>query len=335
MRFAVRPRALRAILSAAWLAAGTLACAAQSVPVEITSTPIRRFDASGAIEFGALRFLGGLVLTSPAPDFGGISGMSIDPDGAGFLAVTDHGYWLKARIGTQDGRPTGISDAFMAPMLGKNRQPLAKSGRRDVESLTRTPSGYAVGIERKQEIWLFPDDAPLTTAGRPLVTGAPLAALGSNEGIEALIAPPDGTPAALVAIAEQSPTDPATLPGFLFRSLDRATLAGTFSIARDDEFSATDAAISDDGMVYLLERRFDLMRGVAMRIRRFPLSEVKPGAQIVGETLITANRAASIDNMEAIGLSRDEEGRLIITLLSDDNFSMLQRTLLLRFAVLR
>ncbi|QIB34805.1 esterase-like activity of phytase family protein [Ancylobacter pratisalsi] len=326
---------LRTVLSTLLLMACPGAGVAQTVPLDIAATPLMRFDASGAVEFGALGFLGGLVLTSTSPQFGGLSGMSIEPDGAHFLAVTDHGFWLKGRITAEDDRPTGISGAVMAPMLGPGRKPLAKSRRRDVESLTRTPLGYVVGIERTQEIWLFPGQAPLATPARRLFSGPPLDALGSNEGIEALIAPPDNAPAPLIAIAEQSPTNAGILQGFLFDPLEPMKLAGSFSLARIDEFSATDAAISDDQMVYLLERRFDLLRGVAMRIRRFPLSEVRPGAEIVGETLITANRAASIDNMEAISLYRNEAGELIITLLSDNNFSLLQRTLLLRFKVLR
>lgn len=334
-RFSAPRGVRRAALSAFLLLAWSCASAAQTVPITIVATPVQRFDASGAVEFGALGFLGGLVLTSDAAQFGGLSGMSIDADGAGFLAVTDHGFWLKGKISSEHDHPTGISDAVMAPMLGPARKPLAKMQRRDVESLARTPLGYVVGIERMQEIWLFPGQEPLGTSARRLFAGPPLDALGSNQGLEALIAPADSNPASLIAIAEQSATNAAILPGFLFRPLDTMKLAGSFDVVRTDEFSATDAAISDDGMVYLLERRFDLLRGVAMRIRRFPLSEVRPGARVTGETLITAYRGASIDNMEAVGLHRNEAGEVIITLLSDDNFSLMQRTLLLRFKVLR
>lgn len=310
------------------------AATAQVTPIEIQATPIPadRFEPGGARRFGLLEFRGGLVLSSTSPEFGGVSGMVMQPDGANFLAVTDKGMWLTGRIIEEDGRPTGITDTRMAPMLAGNGRTLAAEKRGDVESLARTATGYAVGIERRQEVWSFPA-APLTAPGKRLVADPALAALGNNEGPEAVMAPPGGVPAPIIVIAEESPGDPAVLPGFLFKPGAKPALIGRFAIKRIDEFSATDAAISDDGQVYLLERRYDPLRGVAMRLRRFPLSEIRDGAVIEGETLLQANRAASIDNMEAIGLHRDAAGTLIITLMSDDNFSPLQRTLLLRFAV--
>ncbi len=68
-----------------------------------------------------------------------------------------------------------------------------------------------------------------------------------------------------------------------------------------------------------------------MRIRRIPLAAIKPGALVDGAPLISADLAYQIDNMEGIGVSRDAPGDTILTLVSDDNFSALQRTLLLQF----
>jgi hypothetical protein len=41
----------------------------------------------------------------------------------------------------------------------------------------------------------------------------------------------------------------------------------------------------------------------------------------------------NIDNMEAIAAHRSAAGETILTLMSDDNFSALQRTLLMQFAL--
>ena len=52
-----------------------------------------------------------------------------------------------------------------------------------------------------------------------------------------------------------------------------------------------------------------------------------------GETLLEADLAHEIDNMEGLAISRDASGTAILTLISDDNFNTaLQRTLLLQFA---
>lgn len=326
---------MRGLLAALALLLPLLAASsapAQAVPIEITATPVERFDVTGLTRFGPLEFRGGLILSSPAEGFGGLSSLLLDPDGAHFIAASDRGSWLSGRILSEGDRPTGIAEAHLAPMRVAGGT-LAGRGRADVESLVRTKAGILAGIERKQEVWIFPGADPLNSGGRRLLSDPSLDALGNNESLEAMLAPPDGKPAALIVIAEESPDDPAVLPGFLFGPLKKPAPMGRFAVRRTDEFSATDAALSDDGMVYMLERRFDFLRGVAMRIRRFPLSEIRPGALIDGEVLISVSRVMAIDNMEALALHRNAAGELILTVLSDDNFSALQRTLLLRFAV--
>jgi hypothetical protein len=70
-----------------------------------------------------------------------------------------------------------------------------------------------------------------------------------------------------------------------------------------------------------------------MRIRRIPLAGIKPDALVDGTSLIEADLAHQIDNMEGIAVHRNAAGETIITLVSDDNFSGLQRNLLLQFAI--
>jgi hypothetical protein len=70
-----------------------------------------------------------------------------------------------------------------------------------------------------------------------------------------------------------------------------------------------------------------------MRIRRVVLAQVKPGALLDGTVLIEAGNSHQIDNMEALAVHRNAAGETILTILSDDNLSKLQRTLLLRFAL--
>jgi hypothetical protein len=69
-----------------------------------------------------------------------------------------------------------------------------------------------------------------------------------------------------------------------------------------------------------------------MRIRRMALASVQPGATIDGPVLIEADMGYQIDNMEGLSVHRDG-GALVLTLISDDNFSMMQRTLLLQFTL--
>jgi hypothetical protein len=72
-----------------------------------------------------------------------------------------------------------------------------------------------------------------------------------------------------------------------------------------------------------------------MRIRRIPLDRIKPDALIDGKPLIVADMAYQIDNMEGIAVHTNAAGETILTLVSDDNFSFLQRNLLLQFALVQ
>lgn len=70
-----------------------------------------------------------------------------------------------------------------------------------------------------------------------------------------------------------------------------------------------------------------------MRLRRMALAAIVPGADVDGEVLIEAGRSQQIDNMEGLAVHTNAAGETILTMISDDNFSFLQRTLLLQFAL--
>jgi hypothetical protein len=64
-----------------------------------------------------------------------------------------------------------------------------------------------------------------------------------------------------------------------------------------------------------------------------PLAAVKPGALVDGAELIFADMAYQVDNMEGLSVHRAADGALVLTVISDNNFSPLQRTLLLQFTL--
>ena len=66
-----------------------------------------------------------------------------------------------------------------------------------------------------------------------------------------------------------------------------------------------------------------------------PFAAIKPGALVDGPELIVADIGFQIDNMEGLSVHREPSGALVLTIISDDNFSPLQRTVLLQFALER
>ena len=71
-----------------------------------------------------------------------------------------------------------------------------------------------------------------------------------------------------------------------------------------------------------------------MRIRRIPLATIRPGALVDGRDLIFADLGYQIDNMEGLSVHRTAAGDTVLTLVSDDNFSPIQRTVLLQFTLM-
>jgi hypothetical protein len=302
--------------------------------IDVRAEPIEAFEPRDASQkrFGELEFRGGLILTSPYKNFGGISSIRVASDGVGFLALTDKGYWLRGRIAYRAGRPIGITDAEMAPILGPDGRPLHRRGWYDTESLAEDGGTLYVGIERVHQIVRF-DYAKdgLAARGVPIAVPPGVRMLPANKGLECLVIPQKGQPLAgtLIAISERG-LDPH---GNIFGFLIGGPSSGTFTVKRSDDFDVTDCATTPRGDLLILERRFSWTIGVAMRIRRLALSQVQPGALLDGPQLIFADMGFQIDNMEGLAVHRTAAGELVLTLISDDNFSPIQRNLLLQFTL--
>jgi hypothetical protein len=302
--------------------------------IEVHATPIAAFDNYDPTRtrFGALEFRGGLVLTSRYEAFGGISALNVEPDGSRFLALTDNGSWLRGRIRYENGRPAGIADAEMAPILAWDGKPLAAHHWYDTESLAAKDGMLYVGIERVEKIVRFDYRRHgLKARGQPIKVPEDFKTFAYNKSLECLAVPPKGSPLGgqLIVVTERSLDAQGNHRSYI---LDGDKVA-RFSVVRSDDFDVSDCTILPPADLLLLERRFSLTRGVAMRIRRIALASIKPGAPVDGKVLIMADLAHQIDNMEGIAVHRNGAGETIITLVSDDNFSVLQRNLLLQFSL--
>ncbi len=87
------------------------------------------------------------------------------------------------------------------------------------------------------------------------------------------------------------------------------------------------------GELLVLERKFSLVEGLGIRIRRIPLTSLAPGALVDGPAIFEADLGDEVDNMEGIDAHVTPEGDTVLTMVSDDNFSLIQRTLLLQFTL--
>lgn len=309
---------------------------AAPVSIEVNARQIPNFEPRdrSRVRFGSLEYRGGLVLTSPHRGFGGLSGLRfLDDKGGRFLALSDQGSWFTGTIRYSGGRMAGLDDVEAAPMLNAEGRPITEKRLwYDTESLARDGSYVYVGLERVNQIMRF-DFAKGGTRARGEVLPTPPAVrkLPYNKGLEALVFVPKGQPLAgtLMALSEGGFDADGNLIAFLIGG----PTPGQFSIRRTDKQLISDAVLLPSGELLILERKFSWFTGINIRIRSIPLKSIAPGAVVDGPVLFNADLGHEVDNMEGIDAHVTADGETVLTLVSDDNFSLLQRTLLLQFAL--
>ena len=307
---------------------------AAPVSIEVNARPIPSFDTGdrSRVRFGALEYRSGLILTSRFRGFGGLSGFRLDPKGERFIAISDRGSWFTGRIVYRGREMTGLDDVEAAPLLGPDGRPITARGWYDSESLALDGTLVYVGIERVQRILRYDFARGFTRArGEEVAVPPAFRKLPSNKGPEALVVVPKNLPLAgtLIAFSERGLDADGNIIAFLIGG----RTPGQFSLRRTDKFEVSDAVLLASGELLVLERKFSWLSGIGIRIRRIQLKSVGPGALVDGPAIFEADLGHEVDNMEAIDAHVTPEGDTVLTLVSDDNFSMLQRNLILQFTL--
>ena len=307
---------------------------AAPVSIEVNARPLPSFDTRDRshVRFGKLEYRSGLVLTSGFHGFGGLSGLRLDARGERFISISDKGSWFTGRIVYRGREMAGLDDVEAAPMLGPDGRPITARGWFDSESIALDGAYVYIGLERVNQLLRF-DFSKGFARSRAEVMPLPPAAkkLPYNKGLEALVTVPkdlklEGT---LIALSERGLDAEGNLIAFLIGG----PTPGQFSVRRSNNFDISDAVTLPPGDLLVLERKFSLVEGVGIRIRRIPLNSVAPDAVVDGPSIFEADLGQEIDNMEGIDAHVTPEGDTVLTMVSDDNFSMIQRTLLLQFTL--
>jgi hypothetical protein len=304
------------------------------IAIEVRAKPITAFDSHDPTRrrFNELEFRGGLTLTSPYREFGGLSAIRIASDGAHFISLSDHGRWFTGRLTYEGARPVGIADPVMAPILGPDGQPLAAHGWHDTESIAEDGGTLYVGIEGVNQIVRFDYGKDgLLARGHPISVPRGIRTLPLNKGLEALAFVPSNQPmgGTLIAISERDLDNAGNIRAFLIGG----PTPGTFAIKRSEKFDISDAALLPSGDLLILERSLSWPEGLVVQIRLVHIGDVRPGAVVDGPVLFEADLRFEIDNMEGLAVHQTPTGEIVLTLLSDNNFSTVQRTELLQFTL--
>ncbi|RUU59178.1 esterase-like activity of phytase family protein [Mesorhizobium sp. M2C.T.Ca.TU.002.02.1.1] len=328
-------RRARRTLFACVLTCASPAIAAPGTPVEIveiSARPISQFHTGhDETRFGPLEFVGGLEMTSPARDFGALSAFRFLKPGGDFIGVADTGFWFFGTITHDAGkRPSGVSNFRMQQMVDASGRPIDRKWEVDAEGLAVKDGIATVGFERDQRVAQFKIDPDNMKAPvRQIDYLVPAEELRQNRGFETVThADPYGQhEGGLVVVSERS-LDKA---GNVYAAVIEGPHKGVFTVRRDGGFDITDGAFLPDGDLLLLERSFSIARGVKMRLRRIYGESVEKGAVADGPVLMEADMGYQIDNMEGLDVWTRDDGALMVSLVSDDNHSILQRNLYLEF----
>ena len=292
----------------------------EAIPIELG------LENAGRNPLGRLTFLSGFELKSADSRFGGLSGLALSPDGKTLHAVSDRGYWLSAMIRHDpEGRLATVGPWQIGLLLTPDGTPVT-GWLRDAEALTRERDGsLIVSFEQVHRLWRYPPP-PAAFRSRPqtLPVPADLEKAPNNGGLEAVAALPDGR---LLMIAEEYKNTDGSLKGWL---IDRDQFA-PISYLVSDGFRPADLAALANGDVLVLESRFSWFGGWAARVQRVSRESLRPEARLQGEEISRLESPLIIDNLEGIAVREDPETGTFLYLISDNNYSQFQRTLLLQF----
>ena len=318
----------------------TAACGAQAgdardteraVTIEAVAVPLYP-DQPERRDAGALTYRGGLVLTSDDPAFGGFSALELSADGTRLLAVSDRGQWLVADIlHDETGAPSGLGNARMAPLRDADGAPFR--GRwADAEGLARWAEGvYLVSFERHHRVESYHLGADWSGTGSARATRLPPPPgaddLPDNGSLEAL--------AVQSGFAWVGVEYPQGVTGvhkvFRYDLSDPGAEATEHRVQLAAGFGLVAFAELGEGQLLAVQRFWRRDVGNRIRISRITEAAIldlrnRPEAEFLGE--ITPDM--TVDNIEAAAMVTID-GRQRLYLLSDDNFSASQRTLLMSF----
>lgn len=271
-----------------------------------------------------------LNITSSEPRFGGWSGLAVHDDQ--LTAVSDRGYWFRVLWSAdEDDDGVVLSEPKFGVLKGLDGEVLRRGQLRDAEEILALPDGgHIVAFEREHRLWLYPEATPPLSAAPSVV--APPERLddlaGYNSGIEAMARLPDGR---LIALLEGE-TGRGTVTGWIGTPQGTPTDGMTWdevTLAVSDGYRPTGAAVAANGDLLVLERYFSIPLGFSSRIRRIPADDLRPGATLDGPVAFRMTQPPINDNFEGIAAVPLPDGATRVLVISDDNYSGLQRTLLL------
>ena len=277
------------------------------------------FLAAPGLQAQSLVPAGQFVWQPDQPHFGGLSGLIISDGGGGIQAISDRGTLFRARIlRDATGQIREIVDLQDHPLLDAEGN-LPAPFLENAEAMAGDGAdGLFIAYEGWARVWHYaaPGDLPTWTHGWDRFWD-----MIGNHGFEALARDAAGV---LYAMSEQE--QDGRFPVWRY---DGTVWLDAFTLPARDGFLISGADFGPDGALYVVERRFRFLSGFDTRIRRY---QIGPDG-VREEALLLDSRGGELGNAEGLSVWVRADGTLHLSLISDDNFSILQTTRISEFIV--
>lgn len=318
-----RWRLLLIVLVTAALAPGTFLRTSEGYrndPAVVRITPLDQRDGTA----GELALSGAWELSSPHHWFGGFSAL-VPGDGQSLIAGTDRGFLLGLDLGGDAPRAVPGSFRFMG-ITGRGRREFV-----DLESLARDPATGTLwaGFEFDNLVVRYAPGAARRIAAPPA-----MAEWSQNSGAETMERLADGR---FLVIAEGAEDGSETLHEALLFPGDPTgpdrPLA--FRFAAPDGFDPVDAAQVPGGRVLILLRRvaYSVPARFDTAIAIADPKAIRAGGVWQARIIQRMTGGIFADNFEGIAFvpSPEDRAKGAVWVIADDNFSVFQKNVLIRF----
>jgi hypothetical protein len=317
----VQYKRLLAILLLAALTVGGVRTIYPSTSQNIALRPLQLDPAyPGPRRVGELIFLNAWELRSNNEDFGGFSALAALSDGR-FIGVSDAGTLIGFGLNS-DAR---TDRPFIAPLPDSQGSAVTYLDR-DSEGIAYDPDSgqFWVSYEAKHAIRRFSSSFARSTG---IVRPREMQNWPSNNGAETIIRLTDGRFIVIAESLENEMHQALLLSG---DPIEPGTDIAQFTYRPPAGYRVTDGVQLPDGRLIILNRRVALPNGFAAKLALVEPAAVGKGKTVSGRVIATLAAPLLVDNMEGIAVTKRGE-ETIIWLISDDNFSIFQRTLLMKF----
>jgi hypothetical protein len=275
-------------------------------------------------QVGALRFIAASELRSRNDEFGGMSGLVALTEDR-FVGIGDAG----SLVGFGLYKNARTDRTFIGPLPNLAGSDLNYKDR-DSEGIAFDPDSgqYWVSFEGNHAIRRYSASfARETGIARPLE----MQKWPRNKGAEAIIRLKDGR---FIIIAET--VDGGTHPALLFSGdpVERSSDIRPFRFRPPLGFRVTDGVQLPDGRIAIINRALGFPHGFSAKISILHSVRIDRNATISASVIASLAPPLLVDNLEGIAVTNEGEDTFL-WLISDNNFSIFQRTILMKFLLSR